>query len=563
MTLQERIALPAVDAANPLLAPIIARWQAEPGRLFAVVHAKDTWVSVSLDAVMQRALRFSKLYGSTGHASGRLVMLVLRSGLDSYAAFIGAMLAGFVPSFLPYPNSRQDEPLYWRQHRAVLNFCKPAIVLVFDDLLPAMSECASECGAITMAQSAVETCDPAGIPALLPHADAICLLQHSSGTTGLKKGVALSYRSVTLQLERYCEAIDIGRTDDRIASWLPLYHDMGLLSSFLLPAWLGVAIVSIDPFVWVAAPSLLFDAIQDHGATHAWLPNFAFLHMAKRVSAGRQWALGTVRALVDCSEPCKPAALDTFLERFASMGIRLDMLQTSYAMAETVFAVSQTKPGRPVRRLAIDQDCVTRAGPVNEPVAGAPVLTLLSNGPPIRDCVVQILQNGEFVGQRQIGEICVAAPFVMSRYFNDTSLTSSSYHGDLYRSGDLGFLDGGEVFVVGRLKDVIIVSGKNIFAHDVEEAVSRVPGVKAGRCVAFGHYSKATGSERLVVVAERSDPVANDAETVRLINHSVAEAVGVACSDIRMVDVGWLVKTSSGKTSRSENARRYEAMRCV
>lgn len=312
--------------------------------------------------------------------------------------------------------------------------------------------------------------------------------------------------------------------------------------------------------MWVAVPSLLFDAIQDHGATHAWLPNFAFLHLARRIGTKRSWALGTVRALVNCSEPCKPAALDAFLERFAAMGIRAEMLQTSYAMAEPVFAVSQSRPDRPVRRLAIDQGCTTRLGPVKDPVAGSPVLTLLANGPPIRDCAVRVLQDGTFVGERQIGEICVNAPYLMTGYFNNPAQTAASFHGEWYRSGDLGFLDGGEIFVVGRLKDVIIVNGKNVFAHDVEEAVSRVEGVKPGRCVAFGRYVEAVGSEQLVV-AERIDGAADDRQTIRLINHAVADEVGVPCADIRMVELGWLVKTTGGKTSRSENARRYEAMR--
>lgn len=226
----------AGEPANPLLSPIVARWRRAPQSLFAVMHANDVWTDLPLDAVMQRALRFAALYRSTGRVPGGVVMLVLRPGLDSYAAFLGAMLAGFVPSFLPYPSNRQDETLYWRQHRTVFDFCRPAIVLAFDELLQPIAECASTSGATIVAQGAVEACLPVEMPKRLADADTTCLLQHSSGTTGLKKGVALSYRSVALQLERYREAIDIGRDGDRIASWLPLYHDMGLLSSFLLPA---------------------------------------------------------------------------------------------------------------------------------------------------------------------------------------------------------------------------------------------------------------------------------------------------------------------------------------
>ena len=156
--------------------------------------------------------------------------------------------------------------------------------------------------------------------------------------------MALSYASIARQLAAYRDALDLDVAAARIVSWLPLYHDMGLISSFLLPVWLGVPILSIDPFVWVAQPELFFEAAETFGATHGWLPNFAFLHLARRVNRKRVWDLRSLQALVSCSEPCKAASFDAFLERFADWGVRAETLQTCYAMAETVFAVSQSNP---------------------------------------------------------------------------------------------------------------------------------------------------------------------------------------------------------------------------
>ncbi|MDE8344140.1 MAG: AMP-binding protein, partial [Acidocella sp.] len=168
-----------------------------------------------------------------------------------------------------------------------------------------------------------------------------------------------------------------------------------------------------------------------------------------------------------------------------------------------------------------------------------------------------ILRDDALVDSGEIGEICVRANYMFSGYNNNEAATKAAFFGDWYRTGDIGFIERDELFVVGRIKDVIILNGKNVFVHDVEAAVSRVGGIKPGRAVAFGRYSEKAGSELLVVVAERDGADMPDQDLQRDINRAVVEEVGVPCSDIRIVEQGWLVKTTSGKTSRSENASKY------
>jgi acyl-CoA synthetase (AMP-forming)/AMP-acid ligase II len=404
--------------------------------------------------------------------------------------------------------------------------------------------------------SLADTVTPATLPPA-PDAGAVALLQHSSGTTGLKKGVKLSYQAISDQLAAYRDALALDKVAaPRIASWLPLYHDMGLLSSFLLPMWLGVPILSIDPFEWTRQPSLLFDAVEEHRATHTWVPNFALLHHVRSARGKRTWDLSSLVAIVCCSEPNKAEAFDAFVARFGDWGVTAATLQACYAMAETVFAVSQTPVGTPVRRLMLDRGALLE-GVVAAPAEGREDAVLLSNGPPIAGCEVRVLKDDGFAGERVIGEVCITAPYLFSGYHNNPAATEKAFLGKWLRTGDLGFIDQGEVFIVGRLKDVIIVNGKNIFAHDVEAAVSRVPHVKPGRAVAFGHYAADAGSEQLVIVAERLDAAADDADVARLISHAVSEEVGVSCGDVRLVDQGWLVKTTSGKMSRAENVKKY------
>jgi len=174
-------------------------------------------------------------------------------------------------------------------------------------------------------------------------------------------------------------------------------------------------------------------------------------------------------------------------------------------------------------------------------------------GNPSLAAAFKILSDGEFVDERVVGEICIKAPWMFSGYHNNPGATQAAFNSDWFRSGDLGFFDQGELFIVGRLKDVIIVNGKNIFAHDIEAVVSTVPGVKPGRAVAFGFFRETLGSEELVVVAERLDGAHDDFELVRLVNHAVFQEIGFGCADVRIVEQCWLIKTTSGKNSRAEN----------
>jgi fatty-acyl-CoA synthase len=546
------------NSENPFLGPILARWRTAPEKLIGIFHDGDEWHEVDNAAFMHRTLQFSALLTNAGVTGDDIVLIILEHGVDAHAAFIGAMLIGAVPGFMPSPNVKQDAELYWRQHREVFVHTKPRAILVYDALCQAVSEAVDGTGAAVIGASKANAILPA-VLGPLPDESAIALLQHSSGTTGLKKGVKLSYRAITDQLEAYRQALALDTVPDpRFASWLPLYHDMGLISSFLMPIWLGVPILSINPFEWTRHPSLLFEAIQNYRGTHTWLPNFALLHHVRSARGSRTWDLSSLHAIICCSEPNKPEAFDAFLERFSGWGVTASMLQTCYAMAETVFAATQSRIGEPVRRLRVDRDALQTHGLVQTPESdGDHTAFLLSNGAAIMDCEIRILKDDIFVGERVVGEVCLAAPYLFSGYHNNMHATQQAFHDQWLRTGDLGFLDQNDLFIVGRLKDIIIVNGKNIVAHDVEAAISRVPHVKPGRAVAFGHYVGSLGSEQLIVVAERLDPGADDATITRLISHAVSQEVGVGCGDVRLVDQGWLVKTTSGKISRSENLRKY------
>ncbi len=551
----------ATTQTNIFLDVILQRWESDPSGTFAIYMKAEAESRVSNRDVQDRAFKFLTLMRQHDAVVGDIILLICRHGVDGHAAFLGAMLGGLVPSFLPYPNIKQDSGLYWRQHRTLFEHCGAKLALVYDELVDTVADCAEGTGLQVIPLSAVLAIEPTAAM-ILPAGDQTALLQHSSGTTGQKKGVALSFNSVAQQLKSYAGAVHFTSCKNAVvATWLPLYHDMGLISSFLLPCWLGIPIVSLDPFAWIAAPVTLLDAIARHRATHVWLPNFALLVLVRSARAGLTWDLSCLRAVISCSEPSKPKSFDAFLSKFNNMGVLPEALQSCYAMAETVFAVSQSDLRQVPRRINVSRQLLAM-GTVAKTDLEQDTLTLLSNGPPIEGCLVRIATAGAATPAGRVGEILVRTASMFTSYHSNAEATRAVMEDGWYRTGDLGFIDEDEIFIVGRMKDVIIVNGKNIFAHDVEAAVSVVAGVKPGRCVAFGRFSERIGSEELIVVAERAELVPPDVDetTALAVNQAVISECGVSCADIRLVNTGWLVKTTSGKTSRAENAFKYEAM---
>ena len=504
---------------NPFHDPILARCQSI---LFAHFESDDGWIGIDLASLLTRAGQFAALYEAFGIGPRDTVLVILQPGLDPHAAFLGAMLIGAIPSFMPYPSTKQDDDIYWRQHRAIFHALRPKAVLTFADIRNPVETACAGLETTVLSQGAADALAPLA-QWNIPPPDAIAFIQYSSGTTGLKKGVPISYAALASHIHAYQAALRLDKiAQPIIATWLPLYHDMGLITCFLMPLLLGVPIISVDPFEWTMRPGAFLAAVGAFRATHLWLPNFALLHHANRAGSLNHLDLSAVEAIICCSEPCKPAAFDAFHARFAAAGLRPAALQTCYAMAETVFAVTQSPIGIPPRRLLMPDG-----------------QELLSNGPPIAGCTLKILDDGE---------ICVQAPWLFGGYQNDPTPLHDGY----FRTGDLGFLEGGELFIRGRIKDVIIINGRNIFAHDVEAAVAAHAAVRPGRAVAFGLFDDAQGSERLIVVAETNNPA-----SITEINRIVLSTLGVPCHDIRLVAPGWLIKTTSGKLSRSENAQKY------
>ncbi len=457
---------------------------------------------------------------------------------------MGAWAIGAVPAFYTPFNTKSKPDIYWSAQRKLFSNAGARVIVtnaagvdLIGTHLPEFLDRAVDAGCVPVAagwesKPAVRSSDPG-------------LIQYSSGTTGPRKGVALTHGAVLSHIAAYREAIGLS-CQDRIASWLPLYHDMGLVTSFLLPLLEGVPVIAMDPFEWVNRPTRLLDLMVDFDATLCWLPNFAFAHIANAVKDGSEWDLARMRAFINCSEPCKASTFDRFLERLGPSHVTRGSLQVCYAAAENVFAITQTKVGADVAALGTEG-------------SGRTPSDVLSSGSPVSGVDIKIVgDDGEEVTAGTVGEIFIRSPYMIEayRHSDQPAVNAEGW----YASRDHGLLVDGKLFVLGRKDDVIVTRGKNIFAHDVETALSEIPGLRPGRNAALALYSAASATNELALALEPADDGADLRSLRRQVVQTVESTFGIAPSVVEFVSRDWVAKTSSGKINRALNAKRLQEL---
>jgi acyl-CoA synthetase (AMP-forming)/AMP-acid ligase II len=347
-----------------------------------------------------------------------------------------------------------------------------------------------------------------------------------------------------------------------IVSWLPLYHDMGLIAGFLLPLLQGIPLVLMSPFDWVRHPALLFQAIDRYQGTLCWLPNFAYNHCTRRIRQGdlAGLSLATIRAFINCSEPVFQQSHAAFFERFQPLGLNQSALAVSYAMAENVFAVTQTPIGQPPRLDTIDRALVESQGRAQPVSPDSPTaLVKVSCGPAIAGSEITVLNSaGQPLPDRSIGEIAIRSNCMLSEYYQRPDLNADLFVNGRFLTGDLGYTVDGEVFITGRKKDLMIVAGKNVFPQDIEAIVNTVAGVHPGRAVVFGVQDERDGTEVIAIIAESDEDSAEATQQLkRAIRQAIAAQSTVTATYVEIVPPQWIIKTSSGKLARSANREKW------
>ena len=389
--------------------------------------------------------------------------------------------------------------------------------------------------------------------------DALAILQFTSGATADPKGVMVPHRCMTANLDAAVEAAAFDPDVDRAVSWLPLYHDMGLIGLLGAPMLHGFDLVLASPQDFLAAPARWMEWISEFGGTATAGPNFAYALAARALRRLDRLDLSRWRLALNGAEPIDPNAVEAFLAAGARHGLDQGAAFCVFGMAEATLAVAFPTPGSGMQVDMIDQRVLETdryAAPVDGGGADGNVRRLPRLGRPVPGLEMRVCDpaTGQAMHDREVGEVELRGSSITPGYYDHPEATAASRRGDWFRTGDLGYVVDGELVVCGRIKDVIIVGGRNVFPEDVERAAESVAGVRAGNVIAFGTEGR-RGREAVVVVAEtKHDEIAPIRAAVAA---RVTDAVGVPPEDIVLVRPGTLPKTSSGKPQRSLCRRRY------
>ena len=534
--------------------------------IVSILHGGLPDRPVTYHELIHGASGYVSTYIKNGILPGDVVLLILQHGVDLLYAYYGAVLHGAIPSIMPFLTEKLLPERYRADLAALVSVTQPTAIVTYRDfeaeVRAALKPGEDSVKAVIVSDQVEAPCPPdfASLGGLKRKPEDIVLLQHSSGTTGLQKGVALSHRAVINQLTDYGTAIRLSASDVFV-SWLPLYHDMGLIACWLMPILLGYPLVIMSPFEWIRAPYRLLQAVSRYKGTLSWLPNFAYNFCAQKIRERDlvDVDLSSWRAISNCSEPMRWDSHQAFYERFKNLGLRYETLTTCYAMAENVFAVTQGGINGVVVIEDIDRESLQMEKLARLAAAGKPVTRMLGAGKAIPNTVVNILDSkGHLLPDRHVGEVALKSNCMLSGYYHRPDATEKAFVNGWYLTGDFGYMVDGELYITGRKKDLIIVGGKNIYPQDLELLAYEVPGVHAGRASAFGVFNESTGTEDVVMVAEVDNENPDEQQKISDgIRAAVTRGSAVALRYVHLVGKHWLVKTSSGKTARSANREKF------
>ncbi len=492
------------------------------------------------------------------------IALVAETGPEFAALFFGTIYAGAWPVPLPLPTSFGGRDSYIEQLRVQLASCDPKMLIFPPELSAMAAEAARLAGTdgIDWSEFATRAAPEAALPQA--HGEQIAYLQYSSGSTRFPHGVAITHHALLNNLAAHSHGMQIDGTD-RCISWLPWYHDMGLVGCFLSPIANQVSTDYLKTEDFARRPLAWLDMISRHdGTALSYSPTFGYDICARRMSsqtkAAERFDLSRWRVAGNGADMIRPDVMQAFVDAFADAGFKASAFLPSYGLAEATLAVSLMPPGEGIRVELVEETQLSGGGDslaANDGPRPQRFRAIVNCGKPVRDMTVEIREeDGTPLPDGAIGKLWCKGPSVMVGYFRDREATDACMVDGWLDTGDMAYMSDGYIYIVGRAKDMIIVNGKNHWPQDIEWAVEQLPGFKSGDIAAFAITTPGGEETPAVLVQCRSS---DDAERLRLrdeIRERVRSVTGMNCV-IELIPPRTLPRTSSGKLSRAKARNLY------
>ena len=528
-----------------------------------LLSGDDQEDQLSYSDLHNAALRISYGLGLRDVVEGDRVAIMLATHLSFFEAFFGVLYAGGVPVPMYPPFNRSQVEEHLRRQAGILKNADIEVLIISED----MQRVGSLLFGLAENLRHIETVAVLSSEGMLDAPvrtgpEAMALIQYTSGSTGDPKGVVLSHANLLANIRSMGEAMEISSSDIFI-SWLPLYHDMGLIGAWLGPLYYGFLTVIMSPLTFLANPSRWLRTISRYRATLSAAPNFAYELCCKNIHdedlAGID--LGSLRMTLNGAEAVSAVTIRRFSERFAACGFKPEMMWPVYGMAENSVGLAFPPIGRKPRIERIGRTALARDGVANPADSkDDTALTMVACGQPIPRHEIRIVdETGREVADRHEGQLQFRGPSATTGYFRNDEKNRTLFSGDWLDSGDRAYLANGDVYITGRIKDMIIKAGRNIYPHEIEELVGQIEGVRKGCVAAVAGTDQQTGTERLVLVVETR--LADDDEKARLRKRIIevcTDTLNMPPDVVELVPPHAVLKTSSGKIRRAATRELYE-----
>ncbi len=546
----------------------------ESSRTHLIFHEDDgESPSLTFGELLTGAERVAADLVKRGIGRGDRVAIMLPTSREFFLTFAGTLLAGGTPVPI-YPPFRADRVAEYAQRQsAILANAGARLLVTFREaasVAKLLKPMVSSLEGVVTAEELIQSRVPEALgPNPQSRGDDLVLLQYTSGSTGNPKGVMLTHSNLLANVRAIGEALGL-RNDDVGVSWLPLYHDMGLIGAWLMPLYFGLPVVVLSPLAFLSRPARWLRAFDRYRGTVGAAPNFAYELAAAKISVEESNGLdlSSWRAALNGAEPVLPATLNRFAARFASCGFQVETLLPVYGLAEASLAVTIPPVGRGARVDRLERSAFARGGRAvparpHTSVDDPEVISFVSAGAPVPGHEVRIAdEHGNESPDRIEGQLWFRGPSVTQGYYRNAAATAALFPQGLAagwaNSGDRAYRADGEIYITGRVKDIIIHAGHNLYPHEIEDAVAQVPGVRKGCVVAFGAPDPKTGTERLAIVAEsrEKEPAARE-RIAQAITAHITATMGLPPDVVTVIPPNAIPKTSSGKLQRDATKKRF------